>query len=101
MCSLFWEANDDKITMIAMGDTNTCVGDLRKICNGYHYNKNPDPTVNENGRYLCEMLLNSTSATPIIHMINVNMMVILLSIAMENNQKLTGVLETNTFYLMD
>ena len=55
MCSLFWEADDDKITMIAMGDTNTRMGDLRKICNGYHYSKNPDPTVNENGRYLCEI----------------------------------------------
>ena len=68
LCSLFWEADDSKFPMIAMGDTNTRLGDLTKICEGYHYTMNPDDTVNENGKYLSEILFNSTSATPINHM---------------------------------
>ena len=69
MCSLFWEADERKLLMIAMGDTNTRLGDLQKICNKYHYGMNPDKTINENGRQLSEILLNSTSAAPINHMI--------------------------------
>ena len=69
MCSLFWEADQRKSPMVAMGDTNTRLGDLRKICSSNNYSTNPDTIVNENGKHLCEILLNSTSATPINHMI--------------------------------
>ena len=65
LCSVFMEADCCKSPLMAMGDTNTRLGDLNACGLKQKYNDNPDKVINENGRHLKDMLFNTTSAVPI------------------------------------
>ena len=69
LCSEFWDSDNDESPMIAMGDTNTRLGDLTEINKNYNYNQNPDKMMNENGKYLRRILCNATTAIPVNHMV--------------------------------
>ena len=70
LCSEFMDSDEHKIPMMAMGDTNTRLGDLNSIEQQHQYSINPDQVINENGKHLREMLFNTTSALPVNHLIN-------------------------------
>ena len=69
LCSEFIDNDSCKSPLIAMGDTNTRLGDLNSCGLLHRYVENPDKVVNENGRHFRDMLFNTTSAVPINHMI--------------------------------
>ena len=70
LCSEFLDADECKLPLMAMGDTNTRLGDLNSIHPQHRYTANPDTVINENGKHLREMLFNTTSAVPVNHMMN-------------------------------
>ena len=72
LCSVFWNADNRESPLVAMGDTNTRLGDLSTIQENYNYDLNPDVNVNENGKHVREMLFNTTTAMPVNHMITEN-----------------------------
>ena len=70
LCSEFMDSDEKKLPMMAMGDTNTRLGDLNSIQQQHRYTDNPDQVINENGKHFREMLFNTTSALPVNHLIN-------------------------------
>ena len=65
LCSVFMEADEEKVSVVSMGDLNARLCTLNDISNELSYSVNPDTSTNENGRHLKNILFNSTSAVPL------------------------------------